>query len=177
VTLDEYEDLLAGGQTAARWTLATRSFLRDVRNFFLVKEGTRDADSRRATGLAAVIEAKLRAPAVAGQPVVIDVRVTNSGPATWLPSNEELGGVALGAHLYEQDGQLLTFDLHWERLTEPPRRIGPGETVTTTVSLPPLARGEYVIELDCVAAKVTWFAQAGSVAARLPLSVRPAGTD
>ena len=43
VSLDEYEQLLAGGTVAGRWLASTRKFLRHVRIFCLVKGGDRPA--------------------------------------------------------------------------------------------------------------------------------------
>jgi ubiquinone/menaquinone biosynthesis C-methylase UbiE len=172
VSLDDYEDLLAGGPTTVKWVSNTRDFLRAVRNFFLFKEGTERIDSRGAAGLAsAVVAAIATSPVREGQPIVVEATVTNRGEAIWLPSDAQQGGVAAGAHLHDADGKLLTFDLHWERLTDPPREIVPGETVTVRMSLPPLQAGRYVLEIDCVAAGVAWFAQLGSQSAQLPLEV------
>ncbi len=172
VSLDDYEDLLAGGAISVKWVAATRSFLRDVRSFFLFKEGVERDDSRRATGLACDIAAALvTSPVVEGQPIVIDATVTNRGTATWLPSDAPAGGVALGAHLHDDAGKLITFDLHWERLTDPPREILPGVTARVRVSLPPQPPGRYVLEIDCVASGVSWFAQLGSRPARVPVDV------
>jgi hypothetical protein len=39
------------------------------------------------------------------------------------------------------------------------------------MTLPPLAAGRYLHEIDCVAASVAWFAQLGSQPAQLPLEV------
>jgi hypothetical protein len=39
------------------------------------------------------------------------------------------------------------------------------------MSLPPQTAGKYVLEIDCVAAGVAWFAQLGSQPAQLPLEV------
>ena len=58
-----------------------------------------------------------------------------------------------------------------QRLTEPPREVAPGETVACSLVLPPRAPGRYILEIDCVAARVTWFAQIGSTPARLPVDV------
>jgi ubiquinone/menaquinone biosynthesis C-methylase UbiE len=172
VSLDDYEDLIAGGATAARWVTATRTFLRDVRSFLLFKDGSERLDSRSAAGLACEIAATfVDSHAIEGQPIVIDATVTNRGTAIWLPSDATSGGVALGAHLHDESGKLITFDLHWERLTEPPREIVPGESVTLRMMLPPQTAGRYVLEIDCVAAGASWFAQLGSRPARLPLNV------
>lgn len=172
VSLDDYEDLLAGGAPCATWMASTRAFLRDVRHFFLFREGSERLDSRSATGLACEIAATLvTSQAIDGQPVMIDATVTNRGTATWMASNEPVGGVALGVHLYNEAGKLIKLDLHWERLTDPPREIAPGETVQVRMSLPPLDPGRYLFEIDCVAAGVAWFAQLGSQPARLALNV------
>lgn len=172
VSLDDYEDLLTGGATNAKWVASTRAFLRNVRSFFLYKEGSERIDSRSAAGLACEIMATLiTSPAIEGQPIVVEATIANRGTAVWLPSNAEFGGVAAGAHLYEAAGKLITFDLHWERLTDPPREIAPGETVTVRISLPPQPAGKYLLEIDCVAARVTWFAQAGSQPAQLAVDV------
>jgi hypothetical protein len=163
VSLEEYEDLLAGGIAQEAWCASTRQFLRYVRNFTLTKAGGDRADSRTAAGLACSIRATLETPRpAAGQPIIIDATVTNTGAATWLPSDSGRGGVSLGTHLYDADGALLNFDFHTERLTDPARAIQTGETIRCRVTLPAIAAGRYRVELDCVAAHVTWFAQAGS---------------
>jgi hypothetical protein len=146
-------------------------FLRDVRNFFLFKEGSERIDSRGASGLAADVSATLIEPVIEGHRIIADATVTNRGTAIWLPSDVEFGGVAIGAHLHDATGKLITFDLHWERLTEPPREIAPGETVHVRMSLPPRTAGRYTLEIDCVAAGVAWFAQLGSRPAHLALEV------
>lgn len=169
--LDDYEDLLAGGATGALWLSATRSFLRNTRDFFLTREGSERLDSRSVAGLRSEVHAAFPRRAVAGEPIAVRATVANRGTAVWLPSNEPSGGVALGAHLYDGHGKLVTFDVHWQRLTDPPREIAPGETVEISFELPPLAAGSYIVDFDCVAARVTWFAQAGSATARLPLEV------
>ena len=83
----------------------------------------------------------------------------------------EVGGVALGAHLYDPGGRLVTFDFHWQALIDPPQAIQPGRAVRCRITSPPLAPGRHIIELDCVASQVAWFAQAGSRAPRLTVDV------
>jgi hypothetical protein len=39
------------------------------------------------------------------------------------------------------------------------------------LTLPPIARGRYRLEVDCVASHVTWFAQVGSKPATLVVEV------
>ena len=72
---------------------------------------------------------------------MVDAIVTNTGTATWLPSNAPRGGVALGTHLYDASGALVSFDFHTEPLTDPPREIASGETVRVRVTLPPIGPG------------------------------------
>ena len=172
VSLQEYEDFLVGGQTSERWLTATRVFQRDVRNFFLFKEGSEPADSRAAAGLGCSIHVALVShPAVEGQPLILDATVTNSGIARWLPADAEYGGVRLGAHLYAASGRMLNFDFYCESLVDGPREIAPGETVQRRVILPAVPAGDYRIEFDCVASRVTWFAQVGSRSATMVVGV------
>ena len=67
----------------------------------------------------------------------------------------------------------MSFDFHTGPLTDPPREIAPGETVRCRLTLPSVAPGRYRLELDCVAAHVTWFAQAGSRPATVDLLPAP----
>lgn len=166
LSLPEYEDFLAGGQTTGRWVTATRVFLRDVRHFFLFKEGDEASDSRSVDGLACTISI-LQAPSSihADEGFVINAEVRNTGTATWLPSDAVHGGVRLGAHVYDEAGRMRDFEIHGNPLTDPPRAIEPGETVRTIITIPPQPPGRCRVELDCVAAGVTWFAQVGSTPA------------
>jgi hypothetical protein len=110
-------------------------------------------------------------PGIEGEPLQIDATVTNSGSATWLPSNASYGGVSLGAHLCDAGGTLVIFDFATTRLTDPPREIAPGETLDCSLRLQPLRPGRYLVQLDCVASHVAWFAQIGSQPAIVPLEI------
>jgi len=79
--------------------------------------------------------------------------------------------VSLGAHLYDASGELIAFDFHTQPLTSPPREVAPGEAVSLRVALPSLKPGRYRVEFDCVAERVTWFAQAGSRTATVTVTV------
>jgi SAM-dependent methyltransferase len=172
VSLQAYEDLLAGGAEGERWVRATRKFLRYVRNFYLVKAGDVARDSRTSRGLACEIRpAAPRIDAAAGAPIAIDATVTNCGTADWLPSGSGRGAVSLGTHLYDEAGRLVSFDHVCHPLTDPPRTVRPGETVRCLLVVPALGAGRYRIELDCVASDVTWFAQAGSSPAMIVVEV------
>jgi SAM-dependent methyltransferase len=161
VSLPEYDDLLAAGETFGKWAEQTRSFLHDARTFFLTKAGSEELDSRRTEGLRAVIEARRDG-------LNVHVTVRNIGKSKWLDSHEPHGGVALGAHLHDASGHLI--DLDYAR-TVLPRPLAPGEEVSFDFVLPPLQPGRWIVELDCVAEKVAWFAQVGSTPTRLEIEV------
>lgn len=170
VDLRGYRELLDAGEMFLRWAETTRAFLENVRNFFLYREGTAPLDSRNRTGLRATIQAPAEIRARAGEPAAIPVTVTNTGPATWLPSSSLIGGVSIGVHLSDATGKLISFDFHWHAL-EPPEPVPPGATRSATLQLPALGEGVYQIEVDVVANHVSWFSQVGSVPARARLTV------
>lgn len=172
VSLAEYEDFLAGGQTSERWVTATRVHQRDVRNFFLVKAGSEPIDSRSMDGLAATIDVDRRQLEVRpGEAVVLEASVTNTGAARWLGADARYGAVSIGAHLYDADGRLVTFDYARSPLVVAGNVLASGDTVRTTVTLPPLDRGRHRVELDCVASGIAWFSQAGSPTATVQIDV------
>ncbi len=172
VPLDEFEDFLAGGQATAPWVTSTRVFLRNARTFFLTRAGEEHVDSRRAEGLDCHIHLPAAETTVpAGAAIEIDALVTNTGTSTWLPWTAGHGGVGCGAHLYDGFGALLEFDAAVSPIGDPPREIAPGETVAVRIILPAQREGRYVVELDCVAAHVSWFAPLGSRPVRVTIDV------
>jgi ubiquinone/menaquinone biosynthesis C-methylase UbiE len=174
VSLEDFEDFLAGGTATAPWVTSTRVFLRNARTFFLTKAGAERVDSRRADGLASHIHMPAIEEAFrAGAPIVIEALVTNTGAATWLPWTEGHGGVGCGVHLYDESGTLVEFDAGVAPIGDPPREVAPGETVGVRVRVPPQRAGRYIVELDCVAAHVSWFAPLGSRPARISITVAP----
>jgi hypothetical protein len=175
VSLERFEDFLRGGETCGEWLADARTFLRNIRNFVLVREGVERDDSRSAAGLACEIDARLVGDAVEGAPIVVRVIVTNVGSAIWLPRTAEYGGVSLGVHVFDGGGRLIRTDVLSNALKEGWQEVGPGEIVTLDVTVPAQPAGRYVIEVDCVADQVGWFAQLGSHPARLELVVREKG--
>ncbi|HYC58079.1 MAG TPA: class I SAM-dependent methyltransferase [Thermoanaerobaculia bacterium] len=170
MTLADFEELLAGGKALQTAALEMRSFTADVRTFTLRKHGTERLDSRSISGLSATLRVELLAPPRANIPTPFTASITNTGKQVWLPSAEEVGGVALGAHLL-QGGTVVEFEfLPWVKLGD--AGVAPNETMTVTGFVPALAAGEYDIEFDCVASNITWFSQAGSAAQRVRLDVR-----
>ena len=172
VSLDEYEGLLRGGPVADQWTGETRVFLRNVRNFVLVKAGRADADSRRTSGLACDIHVGAVPSTVAAeQPFDLEVRITNTGGATWLPSAVTPGGVSLGVRLSAEGHPTADREIV-VALTESPTAVRPGDAVTVRVTVPPLGPGRYTAEIDCVAADVTWFSQVGKAPVTIEFDVK-----
>jgi SAM-dependent methyltransferase len=172
VPLDGYDDLLAGGETYLRWAESARSFMSGVRNFFLVREGEEVLDSRRrGPELRASIEIDMPSRAQVGSRVPVSATVRNDGTAAWLASGVSPGGVSLGVHLCNPNGEVREFDFYWESLGRPPRRIEPGEEVRLEFTLPGLDAGEYSLEFDCVADQICWFDQVGSPVIRIALQV------
>jgi SAM-dependent methyltransferase len=133
---DDYQDILEGrGIMFERWSDTTRYFMRDVRDFFLIRAGGDALDSRSTEGLSCRIE-------VSGSRVT----ATNTGRATWLPASRGIGGVYIGAHLPGR------FDYARVPLEE---AVPPGGSVTVEFDLPPGSDAEF----DCVAEGVIWFTQ------------------
>ncbi len=163
VSLAEYEDLLAFGKTYDRWAESTRTFLDDVRVFFLRKAGAQTLDSRRPTGLRSEIHAEVTSQ------LEVRARIRNTGEAKWLPSSEAFGGVSLGCRLYDEHGKLLDGEFARRPL---PRALAPNEETSLAFTLPAIDAGRYLLELDCVANLVTWFGQAGSNVTRVKVEVQ-----
>jgi SAM-dependent methyltransferase len=176
VTLDRFEDFLRGGETCAEWLADARVFLRNIRNFVLVKEGTERSDSRSSAGLTCEIDARLSEPAREGSPIAVRVIATNVGEAVWLPRTADIGGVSLGFHVFDESGTLLRTEVLSNPLKEGFHEVVPGEMATLTVALPPLPKGRYVVEIDCVADRVGWFAQLGSRPALFEVDVKSASS-
>jgi len=172
VSLEQFEDFLRGGPTGAEWLAEARLFLRNVRNFVLVKEGAEREESRSARGIACEIHATLAAAtSPAADSLRLAATVTNTGRAVWLPRSAMYGGVSLGIHVFDAAGTLVLTQVLDTPLTRLDREVLPGETATVDVALPPLERGRYVVEIDCVAANVGWFGQLGSRPARVDVTI------
>ncbi|HUF48474.1 MAG TPA: class I SAM-dependent methyltransferase [Vicinamibacterales bacterium] len=170
VSLADYDDLLRGGPTSRAWTAATRVFLRNVRNFVLVKAGAPSLDSRSASGLGCHVHAIAGEPGADGA-LPLDVTVTNTGTARWLATPGAHGHVSVGVRTFDEAGTLVSADALPDALTSPARTIEPGETVHVALRLPAATwQGHQSIEIDCVAAGVTWFAQIGGRTARVALT-------
>ena len=173
LSLKEFEDFLAGGETTSRTAEAMRSFLRNQRNFFLHKGPAHPRDSRYRAGLTAKIDVAARSqPPREGEAIPFDAIITNTGEGVWLPLSAGLGAVMLGCHVYQSDGTVFRKSFHWEPLTPAGGSpIAPGQTVSVEAHLPPLPKGSYIIEFDMVSNDICWFAANGSQTPRISLEV------
>ena len=169
----EYIELLAHGEPAARFGAVSRQFMAERRTFFLYK-GTPppSAAQYRAGLLASLAVAPGAARVDAGETIAFRITATNAGAAAWLPHGAGLGGISLGAHLYDEHGAIVRHSYHWEPLTPGEgRTVAPGETVVREARVPAPAPGRYLLEFDLVAADVLWLGLNGSQTPRVALEV------
>ena len=143
--------------------------MRDSTVFFLAK-GAHIPDSRGHEGLRHEMEVVAHPQSVrAGEPMEIQVRVENVGQAKWLHENiAGIGVVKLGAHLLDPDYRLLDNDFaRGEFETD----IEPGQAVTGKLQVTFSEPGEYLLAIDLVSERVTWFEPMGSQPQYLRVSV------
>jgi SAM-dependent methyltransferase len=128
--------------------------------FFLVK-GTPIPDSRDVDGLKHTIHlsgSKFTVPA--GQPLNLDLRIRNTGPARWLHQGpRDIGVVKVGAHLYNSQGTLLDLDFYRHNFSAD---IEPNKEVSLTIAPIFPEPGQYTLALDLVSEQVCWFENMGS---------------
>jgi RHS repeat-associated protein len=82
------------------------------------------------------------------------ITVTNWGHDAW-PAN---GSYRLGYHLYDNNGNLITFD---GTRTLMPTTVNPRQAITLDATVGKLAPGTYRIVFDMVQESVAWFSQVG----------------
>jgi SAM-dependent methyltransferase len=130
-----------------------------TRIFYLSKGGVRVPDSRRADGL----DARIRVLASDGAPVdghvALRVRVENTGSNRWLRSDHGRGAVLLGAHRYDEQGDVVELDAG--RFELPGDGLLPGEATELDISLPPVPPGQHY-GLDLFSEGITWFSKRGA---------------
>ncbi len=173
LSMNDFDLFLKGAKPSRSYAEATVGYMQNQRTFFLYKGNVEPNDSRFRTGLIARIEiTPTQVRAQAGERIQVWARVENSGQSVWLPRSSGPGGVQLGCHVYDSEGNIYHHSFHWEALTPGDgRKIMPGETVTLEVNLPPLTRGTYILEFDLVSLDVSWFARNGSPVVRVPMEV------
>lgn len=134
-------------------------------HFCLVKPGAAEITSASASPdqlRARLATSALPATAPVGARLAASVECVNTGAATWLAAERDVGGhVTLGIRVHREDGRLVD-DLRGRRAL--PRDVRPGETVRvdTELSLEGLPAGRYRIVFDMVHERVAWFRDVGS---------------
>ena len=174
LSLDEFDDYLSGGAANLRYAEETRAYMQQRRLFFLLKGASEmPSDSRQREGLLAELAVNLQTPRVsAGAPFNISVTVKNIGAAVWLPTTARVGGVHLGAHLFDSAHRLLDLDYFFHALTlGMERRVEPGEIVNFQAQVPAPPPGQYILEFDLVSGLVCWFEHNGSKTVRVRVEV------
>jgi ubiquinone/menaquinone biosynthesis C-methylase UbiE len=149
---DSLEHEYLHGDYGQRLAESADAFHFDHRLIRLAKSSDHSLDSRQPAGLASSISADFDRASRR-----LDVTVTNVGGAVWLtdPANP-VGQVNIGLHLM-RDNVTVEFDLGRMTLAGP---IRPGESCSSTLTLPPEWHGDVVI--DVVAEGVGWFEAFGS---------------
>ena len=134
--------------------------VRDATIFFLTK-GAPIPDSRNAEDLKHTIKLSGKRFSVSvGQPLRLDLRIRNTGKARWLHKGlQDIGVVKVGAHLYDNAGQLLDIDFYRSNFSAD---IEPNQTVTTTITPIFPMPGQYRLALDLVSEQVCWFENMGA---------------
>ncbi|MCA9990971.1 MAG: class I SAM-dependent methyltransferase [Ardenticatenaceae bacterium] len=94
------------------------------------------------------------------EPVDIKIRITNNGISKWLNRNvNDIGVVKVGVHLYDSEDSLIDLDFARSTLEE---CVLPGHSVTTRISLIFPKSGSYILKIDLVAERISWFEHLGS---------------
>lgn len=178
VSIDGYDDFLAGGATRQQHFDVMAPFVGERRIFFLSKGERGEADSRERRGLDAKLTVTLDPPtSTAGGTISGHAKATNTGATRWLPSSAPIGPVRLGVHLLDGDGKYLDRD--FARIELPTgSRDGLHDGVRTdeavsfdfTLAAPPDA-GSYRLEFDLVAEHVAWFEMNGVPTIMIPITV------
>jgi ubiquinone/menaquinone biosynthesis C-methylase UbiE len=173
VTVDDFNAWARGGipkEWSARFSDALQTQLTNGQCFFIYK-GQPTRDSRRAEGLAAVLElvSARRTPTATGVGIRLELKVRNSGSREWITAAVP-GQVNLGVHILTPAGELV--DNNFARLKLPGGPAAPGESVTVSGTIREPGLQAYQLRLDMVAELVAWFADLGHTRALVIASDR-----
>jgi hypothetical protein len=141
------------------------------RAIFFLHKGPFVRDSRSHVGLAHHIDIGPREYVIEqGQPLRLDVKVSNVGDATWLHTNTAIFGIVrLATHLYDREGNLLELDFSRHDL---PATVAAGQAVQMQVQERLPGPGTYRVGIDLVSEGVTWFENVGSSPVQITVTVR-----
>jgi SAM-dependent methyltransferase len=169
VSLQEFDDLVAGGTPLDEYGERLRAFLTGHQTFFLTKGEKTVMDSRERDGLMGAMTVRLERVDVRGNEQVRgQATVTNIGDAVWLPGGTVVGGVNMGVHLRARDGRPIDVDFRRIPLETITR---PGESRVVDFAFAPPAPGEYLLEFDLVSEGVGWFEMNGSATVTIAIAV------
>ena len=174
--LDQFDAYLSGADAGETYVAHTREESRHRRVFFLFKgESSAPSDSRQREGLTADLQVDAVSNTIkAGEPLVLNVTVKNTGSVIWLPANARVGAVRFGVHQFDLNGKLIALDYFRQPLTDDDRQIMPGETVEFIAEVPLPSVGKHVLQCDLVSESVCWFEHNGSRTVTLTVEVEPA---
>jgi len=160
VLWEDYRSITEKGTLPDRVTSHLIESNRHGMVFFFAK-GSAVPDSRSPVGLAHRMHASTASlVAKRNEPVSLKVDITNTGTARWLHENVgDYGVVKVGMHLYDANRTLLDLDFFRSPLV---RDVLPGEGVEQQVTFTLRERGKYILGVDLVAEKITWFENVGS---------------
>ncbi len=110
--------------------------------------------------------------AVAGEPIEIAIRLTNTGDTLWLARPERPHGqVTVGALLYDAAGKFLGE----KDRCNLPHNVAPSDSVELRWTVKPVEQpGQYVLEVDPLAELVCWFNDLDDARTTVSLIVAPA---
>ncbi len=154
-----------------RWTTANlHSF--HGRATFVLQKGRYRPDSRLAEGLAGELQISQHEIEVrAGEPLIFDVQVRNTGSARWLAHNApDIGAVKIGAKIRAAATPDSPPQVHRTRL---PHDLDPGDAADVAVEIKLSDAGEYDVALDLLDEQIVWFETLGLTPSRLHVSVLP----
>ena len=170
VSLQQFDDLIAGGAELEAYGDKLRGYLMGHQTFFLGRGSVAGPDSRDRLQLKAKLAIRLEQQAVSSnEPLRGRAKMTNLGGAAWLSGETKIGGVNLGVHLRTSDGKPIEVDYARMELAG---RTAAGSTreIDFTLNTPP--PGEYILEFDLVSEGVGWFEANGSATVSVPITVR-----
>jgi SAM-dependent methyltransferase len=170
VGLEEFRQLLGGGEPLAQFGREVAGGLRWHRVFFLHKGDEDRPDSRRRNGLAAELDVILpRRRFQTLERIPGSAVLRNSGARDWLPYEVGHGGVALGVGLHDAQGRYVRD--FFRVALGPCRTLPVGEASTLQFELPNPGKGEWQLMFDVVAEHVCWFSQVGGRRVFVPVTV------
>jgi ubiquinone/menaquinone biosynthesis C-methylase UbiE len=166
-----------GGKGFARYWKALCASL-DSHHYILMHK----SDSLPTTERPGTLVSKLRIVKPKGAVTVsseerlqITIALANLGNTVWLSrglGETKAGWTRVGVHLYEDGVPPRLLDFDWYR-AELDQDIGPGESVTKQLVLPPIGRaGSYLLRIDLVIEGALWFTERGTRQAELRVRAR-----